>query len=103
MIGMEPDGDPLLQAIREGAMGYVAKDASTLEVVAAVPTVANGGAFCSPELRAFLFSAAAQQNQMPGFYARKRLGLTNREQQIAGLISQRLTNKEIACRLPLAE
>jgi DNA-binding NarL/FixJ family response regulator len=103
MIGMEPDGQPFLQAIREGAMGYVAKDASALEVVAAVRTVANGGAFCSPELCAFLFRFAAQQNQMPSFYVRSRLGLTNREQQLVGLISQGLTNKEIACRLQLAE
>jgi DNA-binding NarL/FixJ family response regulator len=103
MIGMEGDNQPFLQAIREGAMGYVVKDASALEVVAAVRTVANGGAFCSPELCAFLFRFAAQQNQMPSFYARSRLGLTNREQQLVGLISQGLTNKEIANRLQLAE
>jgi DNA-binding NarL/FixJ family response regulator len=39
---MEPDGHPFLQAIREGAMGYVTKDASALEVAEAVRTVANG-------------------------------------------------------------
>ena len=103
MIGMEADGHPFLQSIREGAMGYVVKDASALEVVAAVRTVATGGAFCSPDLCAFLFRFAAQQNQMPSFYARSRLGLTNREQQLVGLISQGLTNKEIANRLQLAE
>jgi two-component system, NarL family, response regulator DevR len=103
MIGMEGDGQSFLQAIREGAMAYVVKDASALEVVAAVRTVASGGAFCSPELCAFLFRFAAQQNQMPSFYARSRLGLTNREQQLVGLISQGLTNKEIANRLQLAE
>ncbi|HKW17150.1 MAG TPA: response regulator transcription factor [Terriglobales bacterium] len=103
MIGMEADGQPFLQSIREGAMGYVIKDASALEVVAAVRTVANGGAFCSPDLCAFLFRFTAQQNQMPSFYARSRLGLTNREQQLVGLISQGLTNKEIANRLQLAE
>jgi DNA-binding NarL/FixJ family response regulator len=103
MIGMEEDSQPFLQAIREGAMGYVVKDASALEVVAAVRTVASGGAFCSPELCAFLFRFAAQQNQMPSFYARSRLGLTNREQQLVRLISQGLTNKEIANQLQLAE
>lgn len=103
VIGMEADAQPFLQAIREGAMGYLVKDASALEVVGAVRTVANGGAVCSPQLCAFLFRFAAQQNQMPSFYARKRLGLTNREQQLVGLISQGLTNKEIANRLQLAE
>ncbi len=103
VIGMEAEGQTFLHAIREGALGYVVKDASALEVVAAIRTVVSGGAFCPPQLCAFLFRFAAQQNQMPSFYARRRLGLTNREQQLVGLISQGLTNKEIASRLQLAE
>jgi len=103
MIGMESDGQPFLRAIREGAMGYVVKDASAMEVAGAISTVASGDAFCSPQLCAFLFRFAAQQNQMPSFHARQRLGLTNREQQLVGLISQGFSNKEIANRLQLAE
>src|SRR5712691_6461200 len=41
LIGMDTDRQHFLQAIREGALGYVVKDASALEVVAAVRTVAN--------------------------------------------------------------
>jgi len=103
MIGMSTDEQQFLQFVREGVMGYVVEDASALEVVAAVRTVAMGGAACSPELCAFLFRFAARQNQMPSFHARSRLGLTNREQQLVGLISQGLTNKEIASELQLAE
>ena len=103
IIGMDIDPQNFLEAIREGAMGYLARDASALEVVAAVRTVANGGAVCSAELCAFLFRFAAQQNQMPNFRTRERLGLTNREQQLVGLISRGLTNKEIAKQLQLAE
>jgi len=103
LIGMDADGQHFLQAVREGAMGYLLKDASALEVVAAVRTVANGGAACSPELCAFLFRFAARQNQMPNFHVRTKLGLTNREQQLVGLISRGLTNKQIAAELGLAE
>jgi len=103
MIGMSIDEQHFLQFIREGVMGYVVEDASALEVVAAVRTVATGGAACSPELCAFLFRFAARQNQMPSFHASSRLGLTNREQQVVGLISRGLTNKEIAGELQLAE
>jgi DNA-binding NarL/FixJ family response regulator len=103
VIGMDIDQQNFLEAIREGAMGYLARDASALEVVAAVRTVANGGAVCSAELCAFLFRFAARQNQMPNFRTRERLGLTNREQQLVGLISRGLTNKEIASQLQLAE
>ncbi len=103
LIGMDSDGQNFLQFIREGAMGYIVKDASAMEVVAAVRTVADGGAVCSPELCSFLFSFAARQNQLPSFHARSKLGLTTREQQLVGLISQGLTNKEIANELQLAE
>jgi DNA-binding NarL/FixJ family response regulator len=103
VIGMDIDPQNFLQAIREGAMGYLARDASALEVVAAVRTVANGGAVCSADLCAFLFRFAARQNQMPNFHAKERLGLTSREQQLVGLISRGLTNKEIASQLQLAE
>ncbi len=103
LIGMDSEGQHFLHGIREGAMGYLVKDASALEVVAAVRTVANGGAVCSPELCAFLFRYAARQNQMPNFHLRSKLGLTNREQQLVGLISRGLTNKEIAAELGLAE
>lgn len=103
MIGMEADGQHFLRSIREGAMGYIVRDASALEVVSAVRTVASGGAVCSPELCAFLFRFAARQNQMPNFHVRTKLGLTNREQQLVGLISRGLTNKEIAAELQLAE
>jgi two-component system, NarL family, response regulator LiaR len=103
MIGMETDGQHFLQAIREGAIGYVVKDASAVEVVTAVRTVANGGAACDPRMCAYLFQFAAQQNQMPNFHVRSKLGLTNREQQLVGLIARGLTNKEIAVELQLAE
>lgn len=103
LIGMESGGPVFLHAIREGARGYIVKDASALEVVGAVRTVANGGAVCSPELCAFLFEFAARQNQLPSFQARSVLGLTNREQQLVKFIARGLTNKEIASELDLAE
>jgi DNA-binding NarL/FixJ family response regulator len=103
LIGMDCEGQQFLNGIREGAMGYLVKDASALEVVAAVRTVASGGAVCSPELCAFLFRYAARQNQMPNFHVKSKLGLTNREQQLVGLISRGLRNKEIAAELGLAE
>ena len=103
MIGMEADGQHFLQAIRAGALGYVLKDASALEVVAALRTVASGGAACDPSMCAYLFQFAAQQNQMPNFHVRSKLGLTNREQQLVGFIARGFTNKEIAAELLLAE
>jgi DNA-binding NarL/FixJ family response regulator len=104
MIGMEPDEATFLGVVREGAVGYVLKDASALEVAAAVRAVANGEAACPPRLSMALFRCLAQPRQAgPSLHLKKRLGLTRREQQLVELISQGLTNKEIALQLNLSE
>ncbi len=38
-----------LRAVRDGIVGFVLKDASAMEVAAAVRTVANNEAVCPPE------------------------------------------------------
>ena len=103
VIGMDLDPQHFLEAIRGGIMGYLAKDASSQEVIAAVRIVARGGAVCPSPLCEFLFRFARQQHQMPSFRVRELLGLTGREQQLVGLIAHGLTNKEIATQLNLAE
>jgi DNA-binding NarL/FixJ family response regulator len=103
MIGMDAEVQHFLHAIREGAMGYVLKDASAFEVVGAVRAVANGDAVCPPQLCNFLFQFVARQTQVPNFQVLSHLGLTNRQQQLVGLISRGFTNKEIAVELRLAE
>ena len=103
MIGMEPDEQSFLHAVRDGAAGYVLKDASALEVVAAVRAVLAGEAVCPPHLCASLFRYVARQTQLPSFRARRDMGLTNREQQLIALIGRGMTNKEIASHLNLAE
>jgi len=104
LIGMEDDEQAFLRIVREGALGYVLKDASALDVVAAVRAVANGEAVCPPHLCAALFRFVTRQsNQIPNIHVKLGLGLTQREQQLVLLISQGLTNKEIASHLQLAE
>jgi two-component system, NarL family, response regulator DevR len=104
LIGMDSDEQAFLRSVREGAMGYVLKDASALEVVAAVRAVASGEGVCPPQLCAALFRYVARQwNQVPSFQVKVSLGLTTRQQQLVLLIGRGLTNKEIATQLQLAE
>jgi len=104
LIGMEANEVAFLRAVREGALGYVLKDASALQAVATVRAVASGEAVCPPQLSAALFRCVAQQqHHVPSFQVKLTLGLTNREQQLVVLIGKGLTNKEIACQLQLAE
>jgi DNA-binding NarL/FixJ family response regulator len=104
MIGMEADRETFLRAVRDGVVGYVLKDASAMEVAAAVRCVANDEAVCPPSLSLALFERVASQNNHPSnFVIRRNLGLTRREQQLVQLISHGLTNKEIAAQLHLSE
>jgi two-component system, NarL family, nitrate/nitrite response regulator NarL len=104
MVGMEPDESTFLQLVREGVVGYVLKEASATEVAAAVRAVASGEAVCPPRLALSLFQFVARQKcAVPNLTLRIRLGLTRREQQLVELISQGLTNKEIATQLSLSE
>ena len=104
MIGMEAEPKTFLRAVRDGIVGYVLKDASAMEVAAAVRAVANGEAVCPPCLCLTLFENVAAQNSQPShFLMRHNLGLTRREQQLVQMISRGHTNKEIAKQLDLSE
>jgi len=105
MIGMDPDRDTFLHAVRDGVVGYVLKDASAIEVAASVRSVANDEAICPPGLSLSLFEQEFQRNVRPSthFVLKSNLGLTRREQQLVQMISRGLTNKEIASQLNLSE
>jgi len=104
MIGMEADQVMFLRAVRDGIVGYMLKDASAMEVAAAVRAVANGEAVCPPGLCLTLFEEVASENNRAGrLLAKHDLGLTRREQQLVHMISHGLTNKEIAVQLSLSE
>src|SRR5579864_2717845 len=104
MIGMDADRETFLRAVRDGIVGFVLKDASAMEVAAAVRSVANDEAVCPPSLCLALFERVAHQDaHPPSFVIRHNLGLTRREQQLVQLISRGLTNKEIASQLNLSE
>jgi DNA-binding NarL/FixJ family response regulator len=104
MIGMGVDQEIFLRAVREGIVGFVLKDASAMEVAAAVRSVANNEAVCPPSLCLALFERVASQSAQPAsFVIRHNLGLTRREQQLVQMIGNGLTNKEIASQLNLSE
>jgi DNA-binding NarL/FixJ family response regulator len=104
MVDMEPDEEVFLGAIRAGVVGYVLKDASALEVAAAIGEVAEGKAVCPPSLCLLLFRLIIERSLSQSTVAwGSERGLSRREQQIVELLRQRLTNKEIALRLTLSE
>ncbi|TAM84192.1 MAG: response regulator transcription factor [Acidobacteria bacterium] len=104
MIGMEEDEETFLKAVSAGASGYVLKDASAMDVVAAIRAIARDEAVCPPRLCRSLFRyVAGTCSGLPNMRVKSQLGLTRRQQQLVPLIAQGLTNKEIALQLNLSE
>ena len=104
MVDMESDEGVFLNAIRSGAVGYILKDASAMEVATAIREVAAGNAVCPPSLCMALFRQVFHHSSVVHNVSwNSDLGLSGRELQMVELLRLRLTNKEIAQRLSLSE
>ncbi|MFB8229917.1 response regulator [Cellulosimicrobium sp. NPDC055967] len=95
----------ILDAVRAGADGFLAKDAEPAEIVAAVRAVAGGGGALSPRAAKTMIT---QVGADPGAATRRVAGerlaaLTERELDVARLLVEGLSNGEIAGRLYLGE
>jgi two-component system, NarL family, response regulator len=90
LTSFEKDED-IYRAIRAGAAGYLLKDTTEAEMVAAITQVYGGKHYMPRHIAARL---AAR---------RMRSDLTGREQQILELVAHGLTNKEIGRALNISE
>jgi len=104
VLGMEEDPKVFVELVRLGTSGFLLKDASAMDVVAAVRSVACGEVVCPASLCKILFQHVIRE-EIPDSKLRKQRGasLTRRERQLVDLVARGLTNKEIASRLHLAE
>jgi len=107
LFGMDEDPDGFLSAVYLGVRGYVLKDASSAEIIAAVRAVAEGEAVCPPKLCLTLFQSVMQEcRHKPGTtgqHAFAKFGLTYRQRQLVTLVARGLTTKEIASNLHLSQ
>lgn len=97
-VGVPDDDDLIVGLLEAGASGYVTAEQQFTDLVSAVEAAANGELPCPPRL------SAALARRMATLAAEKKREngngtLTPRQHEIASLIADGLSNKQIARRL----
>jgi two-component system, NarL family, nitrate/nitrite response regulator NarL len=99
-VGIPDDESVVLGLMEAGIAGYITAEQPLGELVEAVEAAANGELKCSPRVSAVLARRVAAQKaeELRGSDAHR---LTQREREIAALIAEGLSNKQIARRLSI--
>ncbi|MEU4689376.1 response regulator transcription factor [Actinoplanes sp. NPDC023714] len=90
-------------ALRAGASGFLLKDATAADLVAAIRVVAAGEALLAPSVTRRLIAAFGAQPRPSRAFHRRLAGLTGREREILTLIARGLSNADIAAHLTLSQ
>ncbi|HBU83393.1 MAG TPA: DNA-binding response regulator [Paenibacillus sp.] len=103
MLTTFDDDEYIIQALQNGASGYLLKNVPPDRIIQGIKTVHNGDMLIHPDIARKLATllrpaAAAQTHEHIDSY-----GLTRMELAVAEAISEGLSNKEIAAKLFLSE
>lgn len=93
------ESDRVYQAIKAGALGYMLKDATRMQLMQSIRDVANGQASIHPSIAMKVIHEFDQQSSVG--YSGERL--THREMETLQLIARGLSNQEIAALLVVHE
>lgn len=90
------DRDRIMETFDAGAVGYLLKDAAPEDIIKAVRQAADGQSPVDPKVAQVLLGSRLRTSK-PAF------GLTAREHEVLGLLSEGCANKHIARRLGITE
>ena len=103
-LGIQENEHDFLRAVSSGVVGYLSREASANDIVAAIRAVTREEAVCPPHLTLLLLRYISRLMKSAPIYRLKvQHGLTRRQQQLLSLVEKGWTNKEIACSLNLSE
>lgn len=91
------DPETIFRALKAGASGYLLKRAATTDIIQAIQEVKSGGAPMTPEIARLLVQSF---REVPASNLEDQL--SRRELEILELLSEGMTNKEIAARLGIS-
>lgn len=95
MLSMHDSREYISTSVMYGASGYILKDVSTEEIVAAIDAVAAGGTYFSAGVQEALLERRNPPTQLNA--------LTTREQDVLLLVAQGTSNRDAARRLDISE
>ncbi|MDZ4258685.1 MAG: response regulator transcription factor [Gemmatimonadales bacterium] len=103
VMGLLPLQEDVADFVTAGASGFIMKDATFDEFIVTIRAVAAGAQVLPTQLTGSLFSQIARIAVRRGKPRElESIGLTVRERQVVDLISDGMSNKEIAARLHIA-
>ncbi|MDD8017935.1 MAG: response regulator transcription factor [Bacteroidota bacterium] len=104
MLSMHANEEYVVQALKDGACGYLLKDAGMGELELAVRSVARGEIYLSPAVSKYIVDEYLRRGDTNGPSQQRRPfeGLTSRQREILQLIAEGHSTKEIAAKLDLS-
>jgi DNA-binding NarL/FixJ family response regulator len=104
ILTVSDDAELVSDAIRAGARGYILKDVSKIDLIHAIESIYRGERHITPALASRLLWHLIPQGPAPLANGKGNdpIRLTSRERQVLGLLSEGLTNQEIALKLGIS-
>lgn len=97
------DEEYIMDVLKYGACGYLLKDINGDSLLQAVKDASKGHTILPSKIAAQLVSKLAGRTQSKEDKVKRALGLTDREAELAVMLSQGFTNKQIASALFISE
>lgn len=99
VMGLIPVRADVVEFVRAGVSGFILKDSTFGDCLTTIRWVARGGKVLPPALTGSFFSQIVEDAVRKGTVQLNDVRITKREREIVDLISEGLSNKDIARRL----